>query len=176
MALSLNFDPFPVLHSDRLVLRQLEETDVQALFAIRSNPGVAQYLDRPLAQSNPEVLEFIQKINRQVKEHEAIFWAIELKEQEGLVGSICFWNIDEQKCSAETGYELHPEYQGQGIMKEALAIVLPFGFEIMHLQLIEAFVHPQNQSSLALLQKFQFERSAVQPEDAVVLYELLRSK
>ena len=176
MALSLNFDPFPVLRSNRLVLRRLKETDIQSLFAIRSNPGVAQYLDRPLAKSKSEVLEFIQKIHRQVKEHKAIFWAIELKEQEGLVGSICFWNIDEQKCSAETGYELHPEYQGQGIMKEALELIIHFGFETMCLQAIQAFVHPQNQSSLALLHKFQFEKSPIQPEEAVVLYELLRSK
>lgn len=175
MALSLNFNPFPVLYTDRLRLRQLREEDAPLLFSIRSNAEVAQYLDRPLATSPNDAIEFIQKINQQVEENKVIFWAIELKEQEGLVGSVCLWNIAEQKHSAETGYELHPNYQGRGIMKEALELVIHFGFETMCLQAIQAFVHPENQASLALLQKFQFEQSAIQPEEAVVLYELLRS-
>ena len=45
--LNLVFDPFPVLRSDRLVFRQFEESDVEDLFKMRSDPKVMKYPQNP---------------------------------------------------------------------------------------------------------------------------------
>lgn len=60
-------------------------------------------------------------------------------------------------CRAEIGYALNSdEVKGKGYMKEALAAVLAYGFNVMGLKRIEAFVGPDNVPSLKLLKAFRF--------------------
>lgn len=59
---------------------------------------------------------------------------------------------------AELGYWLlNDKYKRRGYMKEALPFVLNYGFEVMKLQRIEAFVSADNEPSLKLLQSSGFE-------------------
>ncbi len=46
--LELDFSPFPIIGTDRLILRELTMDDVPAVFAIRSDPRVMQFIGRPL--------------------------------------------------------------------------------------------------------------------------------
>ena len=41
--------PFPILKTDRLILRQLVNTDDKEIFALRSDDNVNRYLDRSQA-------------------------------------------------------------------------------------------------------------------------------
>jgi hypothetical protein len=45
--LELNFEPFPVLITNRLFLRQMLRQDAEDLFVLRSDPRVMKYIDRP---------------------------------------------------------------------------------------------------------------------------------
>jgi RimJ/RimL family protein N-acetyltransferase len=56
------------------------------------------------------------------------------------------------------GYELSPVFQGQGLMQEALSIVIKFGFETANFKLIIACTHSSNDGSKKLLQKAGFIR------------------
>ena len=58
--------------------------------------------------------------------------------------------------AAETGYELHRAYWGQGIMAEAMSAVLTYGFTELGLHRIEADVAPENMRSKSLLLKLGF--------------------
>ena len=55
---------FPVLVTDRLVLRQLRESDDTAIFSIRSDEEVNRFIDRPRPVNIGDAIEFIKKINR----------------------------------------------------------------------------------------------------------------
>ena len=173
--LILNFHPFPNLETERLLLRQLAQSDETEVFFLRSAERIAPYMDRPKAKSLKEAQNFIQRINAQVAANEVIFWGITLKTEIKLIGTICLWQISRSKASAEVGYELHPDFQGQGIMQEALKAVLNFGFEQMKLQLINATVSPENQPSIKLLEKFHFKLSKKEEEENTVLYQLSAS-
>ncbi len=60
---------------------------------------------------------------------------------------------------AEMGYVLNSEeYMNKGIMTEALVPVLEYGFKIMDLHRIEAFVGTGNSASLTLLEKHKFKK------------------
>ena len=111
-----------VLDTTRLLLRQLKETDVSAIYSLRSNEQVNQFLDRPTAKDPEEAKAFIQKIT----ENKSYYWGITLKEDGNLIGTICFWNLSADRKSAELGYELHPDYQGKGYMDEAIKEVIGF--------------------------------------------------
>ena len=50
---------FPELQSIRLKLRSLEDKDLTALYALRSNEQVNRYLDRPPARSVEDAQAFI---------------------------------------------------------------------------------------------------------------------
>lgn len=158
--LKLNFTPFPVIETDRLVLRQVAKEDAKELFFLRSDKAVLTYLDKAPARSIEEVIKFIEGLHELEKDHKAINWAITLKQDIKLIGTICLWNIVHSHYRAEIGYALHPDHQGKGIMQEAVAAVLNYGFETMKLHSIEANVNPNNASSIKLLERNNFVKEA----------------
>ena len=155
----INLAPFPELKTARLILRQLKESDSEDIYFLRSDESVNKYVVRPRAISKDDAREFISIINNGIKKNESIYWAITMKEVQQLIGTICLWNFSKDKTRAEIGFELMPEYQGKGIMNEALEIVLEFGFKSISLASIDGYVHKNNMSSIKLLKKNNFEQN-----------------
>ncbi len=158
--LTINFDPYPLMTTEHLSLRQIEQSDVNEIFFLRSDKKVMEFVDRPPCKSLEEASLFIEKINGLEKNNEAIQWAIILKDEIKLIGTICYWNINKENYRAEIGYVLNPGYHGKGIMQEAMIKVLDYGFRIMKLHSIEANVNPDNASSIKLLERNKFVKEA----------------
>ena len=106
------FTPFPILKTDRLILRQLVNTDDNEIFALRSDENVNRYLGRQPSKSIEDAKSFIQTINENVKNNNSIYWAISLGDK--LIGTICLFEFSDDIAKAEIGYELLPSYQGKG--------------------------------------------------------------
>ena len=158
--LELNFDPFPTLTTERLVLRRMSENDANEMFFLRSDKEVMKYIDREPAQSVDDAKAFIQMIDTLLDKNESINWAITVKEYPWLVGNICLWNVRKEHFRAELGYVLHPSWQGKGIMHEALKAVLEYGFNSMKLHSVDANINPANIASQKVLEKAGFVREA----------------
>lgn len=154
--LSLSFSPFPLLETERLLLRRTELSDVNEVFFLRSDSRVMKYIDKEPAKDLNEVKDFIKKLHELEKSGDGIYWAIDVKNKQ--IGSICFWNIQHTHDRAEIGYALHPDYHGKGIMQEAIHAVLQYGFSIMKLHSIEANVNPANEASIKILERNHFIR------------------
>lgn len=146
----------PLLTTERLCLRGLHESDAPQILALRSNTEVNKYLDRAADSTIDEALSFIKKIEAIVSNSEGFYWAITLKGKDEPIGTICYWNLDAANKSAEIGYELNPDYQGQGFMREAISAVLTFGFNDQHFEMITACPKEGNESSVKLLKKTGF--------------------
>ena len=153
----LKFTPFPIITTERLILRCLEVSDDQQIFMLRSDNRVNQYLARPKQKDIKESMAFISKINNGINNNEWIYWAITLKESSKLIGTICLWNFSSKKNVAELGYELDPAFQGKGIMSETLKKIIEFGFQEIELYTIDAYTHKNNNNSTILLQKHNFK-------------------
>ena len=158
--LTLNFDPFPLITTERLILREVDKNDANEIFFLRSDEEVLKYLDKAPAKSIEEALLFIDNITYSQKNTECITWAIVLKGSSNLIGTICLWNIQKQNYRTEIGYVLHPQYQGKGIMQEAMIKVLEYGFSEMKLHSVEGNVNPYNTSSIKLLERNNFIQEA----------------
>jgi len=156
--MKVNFSPFPMLKTDRLILRKLSLDDAEEIFFLRSNDMVNKYIDRHKAKDIDEVIAFINKVNIGVANNNWLYWAICFKDNPKLVGTICLWNLNEDENKAEVGYELNPEYQGKGIAKDSLSMVVDFGFNTLQIDKIEAYTHKENLTSTKLLEKFNFVR------------------
>lgn len=144
------------LKTDRLILRAVNQTDVNEVLFLRSDPVVNKFIKRNHPKDSTDALAFIQRIRNDVKNKIAFYWAITVTPNEKMVGAICLWNIAYAKNYAEVGYDLHPDYQGQGIMSEAMEQVLTFGFEQLKFKTIEAFTHRKNDKSSAMLKRNGF--------------------
>ena len=178
----INFTPFPNFITERLILRQLKIEDENEIFLLRSDEEVAKFLDRPRVKNIDEARQFIYKISDGIAKNEWILWAITLKNENKLIGTICLWNISEEHSNAEIGYELLPHYQGKGIMQEALTIAVEYGFKNMKLQSIEAFVDPDNLASIKLIKRNSFIWNANFKDNnnseckTMVIYKLLNNQ
>jgi len=156
--LNISFTPFPNLTTERLTLRRLNGKDENALINLRSDERVNKFIVRPKSISLEEVKKFIDKIDTEISKDEVIYWAITLKNKDELIGTICLWNLDKENSKGEVGFELFPEFQGKGLMKEALINVLDYAFNVMKLHTVEGFANENNIRSIKLMEKFNFKR------------------
>lgn len=166
---AINFTPFPVLTTERLILRQLQTEDEHEFFILKSDERMLTFVDYP-AKTFDEARQFLQRLNEYIANNESITWGIALKDENKLIGTICFWNISEADSKAEIGYELMPGHQGQGIMHEAIKTVIEYGFEKMKLACIEALPKANHSQSIKLLERNHFCKEG---EDSdMVIYAL----
>ncbi|KYP13764.1 GNAT family N-acetyltransferase [Flavihumibacter sp. CACIAM 22H1] len=165
-------DEFPLLQTERLVLRKATETDAQALFLLRSDPLVNTYLKRSPPASVQEVVAFIEGVNASFAHKKGIYWIITMKTTGSVIGAACLFDFSRASDNCEVGFELLPRYQGYGFMKEALWSMLQLVFQTLCIQAINASVHRANHSSLTLLQKAGFrpaEAPGPMPEQLLLL-------
>lgn len=158
--LDINFSPFHNLETERLYLRRVVKEDVNEIFALRSDQEVMEYIPRPLVKTKEEALAHIAMIDEKIDSNEGINWAITLKGNPKLIGIIGHYRIRPEHFRAEIGYMLLPEYQGKGIISEAIKEVVNYGFEEMKLHSIEAIIDPENFASEKVLQKNGFVKEA----------------
>lgn len=154
--INIRFTSFPILATERLILRQVSFDDEQAIFALRSDAELNKYLDRQVSNTIEDARNFINKVN----ETNSLYWAITLSNTNVLVGTVCLFGFSTKNNKCEIGYELLPNFQGQGIMKEAVEKVIDYAFNTVRVQKIEAFLHRDNQSSINLLERLSFKRSS----------------
>jgi RimJ/RimL family protein N-acetyltransferase len=148
-----------------LLLRKITEEDADQIFFLRSDKQVLQYLDRDPITSIDDAAQWIRMIDAGIRSNEYITWAMSLKNEKDLVGTISFWNIKKEHYRSEIGYALHPLHQNKGLMQEAMTVILHYGFKIMKLHSVEANVNPQNASSIKLLERNNFVREAYHREN-----------
>jgi ribosomal-protein-alanine N-acetyltransferase len=158
--LMLSFSPFPIIPTKRLHLRKIKSEDKNEIFYLKSNEEVLYYLDNPKHDNIEETEKYIDKINNGIIQNDWIQWGITLSGSEKVIGTICLWNISKESKTAEVGYDLMTEYQGKGIMQEALTAVVKYAFKIIKFNSLTAFTHKNNEKSINLLErnKFVFER------------------
>jgi [ribosomal protein S5]-alanine N-acetyltransferase len=154
--LTVQFNQFPEIETNRLLLRQPNHEDADVLFRLRTNEVVMQYIGRPKAQNREEVVTYIDRIRKDFEQSLGITWIISLKETGLAMGTMGLWRMDKENHRAEIGYLLDPGYHGRGIAAEAMHGVLNYGFNVLKFHAVEANVDPMNEASKKLLLKAGF--------------------
>ena len=160
--LELNFEPFPVLETERMLLRNVSMSDAQDMFYLRSNADAMRYIQKPLAKSIADVEQLITKMTDNTQR---IQWGMTLKNDDKLIGTIGYHTIEKENYRAEIGYMLHPDYWNTGLMSEAIGKVIEYGFSEMKLHSIEAIINPGNDVSRKTLKKFNFVKEGYYKEN-----------
>ncbi|EDL65448.1 hypothetical protein BSG1_11261 [Bacillus sp. SG-1] len=154
------------METHRLILRQLESNDAEAIFAYQSNKENFPYVDMPIYTNIAEAKTYIEKMNTGIKDKKWVIWAIADNKTNSILGTISIWNISNDLETADLGYGLFPGNVGRGIMSEALVKVLDYGFNEIGLNTIEACTNTLNQKSIYLLKRNHFNYSSSFTEPA----------
>ncbi|MEH2150139.1 GNAT family N-acetyltransferase [Nostoc sp.] len=148
-----------ILETHRLLMRDFIETDWQAVFVYQSNPLYLRY-SYWTHRTEKDVCEFIQMFIDQQKEQPRTKFqlAIILKEQNQLIGNCGIRVNDPEMREANIGYELNPQYWGQGYATEAAEAILKFGFEELGMHRIWSWCVAENLASVKVLEKIGMRR------------------
>ena len=146
---------FPRQETQRLVLREIVAADAAAIFSIHGDANVMRYFGADPMTELAQATALVETFARwRDEENSGIRWGIEHNGQ--LIGSCGLFRWNHAWHSAMVGYELASSAWRQGLMQEALAAILPYGFNAMNLNRIEAQIHPDNTASLKLMPKLGF--------------------
>jgi [ribosomal protein S5]-alanine N-acetyltransferase len=163
--LVLDLSEFPVLRTERLVLRAIEATDAEALHAMRSDPPTMEFIARPVSTSMERTLELMATIAKDRAENNGITWAITWKDEDKLIGTIGYYRLKKEHFRGEVGYMLSADQRGKGVMGEALEAVVQCGFDRFGFHSIEAVTDPRNTASNKLLERHGFIREGLFKEN-----------
>jgi ribosomal-protein-alanine N-acetyltransferase len=157
------FKRFPILETDRLILREITIADAEWYLEHFSRKEIVQGQGFPAPKGMKEAREELQLYFVDLfKNRNGFRWGIQMKGEERLIGSCGYYKwLKPDGRQAEIGYDLDPPYWGQGIMTEALTAIIDFGFQKMKLNRIELLVLPKNKRSSGLANKLGFKKEGV---------------
>jgi [ribosomal protein S5]-alanine N-acetyltransferase len=173
---------FPTLESERLVLREITAADADDLFNIFSDQETMQYWSCRPYTSIVQAQKLIESLTETTRQEIGIHWAITLRGENRLIGRCGYNEWRKQHRRGEISYIIARNDWGKGIAREALHLILDYGFREMNLHSIEAGVTPGNEGSTRMLERLGFRleghlRESYFAEDHFVdslIYSLLR--
>jgi RimJ/RimL family protein N-acetyltransferase len=149
------------LDTEDFHLRPSAITDVEAMFAMLSDPESMQYWsDQPISTLDEAVQVLMKDLDSDAKGN-SMCWAVTHKEQNEMIGKVILFQFSKENQRAEIGYLLDRKYWRQGVMLQALGAVIEFAFNTLDLHRIEADVDSENIPSIGLLEKLGFEREGL---------------
>src|SRR5215467_2247482 len=138
------FASFPVLETERLILRASTSADAPDIFLFMSDPRAMRYLLRPLMASVDEALQRVQMFQTLFREQTAVPWVVESRAAGRVIGTCVIQNLVRAHHRAEIGYMLSPEWWGRGLGMEAVSAELDYAFTQMGMHSLEAHTDPDN--------------------------------
>ncbi|MFO1506769.1 MAG: GNAT family protein [Lysobacterales bacterium] len=148
----------PELAGPRVRLRALGAGDVDALFALHSDPEVMRYWSYPPWRERAEAEAHVVRIARERESTETYPWATTLHGDDTLIGTVTLFGIHREHLRAVLGYALARRHQGRGLASEAVGLAIAFAFGPLGLERIEADIDPDNVASCRLVERAGFLR------------------
>jgi len=147
------------LESDRLILRNLRESDLEDFYEYRCRPEVARFqLWEPFDRQ--ESLEYIVKYKDSLPGIPGQWFqlGIVLKEKNKLIGDCAIKLLEHEPRIAEIGCSLSTDYQGKSIAKEALTLMLDHFFLKTDLNRVVGITDAENTPSVRLMESLKMRK------------------
>ncbi|TNJ45331.1 GNAT family N-acetyltransferase [Tamlana fucoidanivorans] len=146
------------IETERLVLREIRETDLEDMFELDTDPEVQRYLGNKPIKEKDEALKRIQAVIKQYEELGIGRWAaiekatghfigwsgLKLNTEITMNGFSNFYDI---------GYRLKKRFWGKGYATESAKAAIQYAFKDMNLEQLYGITEKGNQASHRVLLK-----------------------
>ncbi|MDD1502024.1 GNAT family protein [Lysinibacillus sp. CNPSo 3705] len=140
------------IKTNRLLIREFEIQDWQAVYEYTSNPNVMKYIPEGVFNEEEAKKFVLENSGEQAK-----YFPVILKSDNIVIGHIVFHQYFGDH-TYEIGWVLNPNYYNNGYASEAAKAVLNYGFKEMQLHRIIATCQPENIPSYRVMEKIGMRR------------------
>jgi [ribosomal protein S5]-alanine N-acetyltransferase len=142
----------PVLQTHRLLLREFEAADVDALAAVLSDAQTMAYYPAPFDRAG--VVDWIKRNRARYRQDGHGLWAMTLKSTGELIGDcgLVRQSVDGAD-EIEIGYHVRRDLWGQGHASDAARAWRDYGFATLNAGRLISLVRPENLASCRVAEK-----------------------
>ncbi len=154
---------FPTITTNRLLLRQFVESDLENVFKGLSAPDIIKYygVSYQTVEETKEQMKFFADLEINGT---GIWWAVCSLDNKTFYGAGGLNSLSKEHKKAEIGFWLLTDFWGQGIMTEALPLICKHGFDNLGLHRIEGLVETDNFNCKKAMQKLDFKHEGTMKE------------
>jgi [ribosomal protein S5]-alanine N-acetyltransferase len=141
-----------IVTTKRLLLRELEPDDIDALIEVLGDPVAMRYYPTPFARDG--VSAWIERAGRSYRENGFGLWAV-IRRSDGRFLGDCGPMLQpvEDQVIPEVGYHIVPAEQGRGYATEAARACVAWVFANTSFDIVCSLVSPENAPSRAVAAK-----------------------
>ncbi|MCR4956431.1 MAG: GNAT family N-acetyltransferase [Lachnospiraceae bacterium] len=151
--------PWLITETKRMIIREEQESDLDAIYAMYEQPHIQQFLDPPF-EDRGEELEYMRKYRKYVYGFYGYgLWHLIDKATGEHVGraGISPKVYEDGVRGAELGYMIAEPFTGRGYCMEACRGILMYALEQLDIRLVYLLVKPDNVVSIHIAEKLGFE-------------------
>lgn len=142
------------IETDRLILRKFKADDASDMFNNWANDDVVtEHLSWPTHKSIDISSMIVNDWIKQYESDETYNWAVVVKNDDAVIGSITVVGKSDIHEWAELGYCIGRQYWGKGITVEAVEALIQFLMNEVEYNRVQAIHHEQNKASGRVMQK-----------------------
>jgi [ribosomal protein S5]-alanine N-acetyltransferase len=173
------FNKLPLLETDRLILRQITDSDTDGRdslefindYSVYRFWGLYDEANDSNGRHRPKKkIKTDYHYNATMKEYKAgreLTWLMELKDTHKVIGEIVLYDFRLKK-QADIGYRINKDYWGKGYAPEAGQAMIKVAFELMDLGRLQIRCFTNNQGSVRVAQKLGFTQEGMIKQGAIV--------
>ena len=179
--------PPPIIKTDRLILRQWCEADLEPFARLNADPRVREFFPNLLTREESD--RSVHVMSGHIENHSWGFWAVALAESGECIGMLGLEEVYMDvpfKPAVEIGWRLAFDHWSKGYATEGAEAALEYGFDLLKLEEIVSFTTVKNLRSRHVMEKigmrhnpdddFDHPQMPAHPIRRHVLYRLGRGK
>ena len=149
-----------LIQADRVLLRDSEQADWQAVHSYASDPEVVRYMDWG-PNTEDETKSFVKRSITSQQEEPRRDFELAVVLEGRLIGGCGIYISDPRNREGWIGYCLNRGFWGRGIGTETARAIVAFGFDRLGLHRIFATCDPENVASARVLEKTGMHREGL---------------
>lgn len=139
--------------SQRILIRQLESKDSQALFEMYSDKVAMKYRGSKPFESFEEVAQLLETVARNIENGTEFRYAVVEKETQQLVGTYLYAPISKTAC--KVGLSFGKAYWRSGLGSEVMILMAEYLKSLGYEKLV-GYIKPENIPSIKMVEKLNY--------------------
>lgn len=148
-----------MLDNGKVYLRALEPTDIDVIHRWENDCDLWRFGCATAPFSRHQIWEYLKNYTADIFVQKQLRMMVCLRAADNAVGMIDLFDFDPVNRRAAVGLLIDREYQRQGIGGDAMALLLEYARDVLHLHQVYAVVAADNAPSLWMFEKAGFRNA-----------------